>query len=394
MKRKELLLHLIFLSFVLFLSCKNSGKKEKASNYNYDLEINTSNDLKIPINEDTEYRFPSLFPYMDKSGKEYLTFMSHMNNAILFYDLLTGEYLFKVEFEKEGPDGVGIMHGYHIEDFNNIYITSHLMGLSKADTSGTKKQFIEYGETNNGHRVVPNFTSSSYIYAPAVIYDGKIFITQRPYQDLKASKTPVSVSIDTTTMAFEELPFRYPNIIPDEKRKETTISVHFSREFDGKQFIYSFHMDEKIYTTGIETNDEKIIYAPSKYIKNMDFVKYADDREKVYKQLLETSYYYNILYDKYRKVYYRFAIIGSEISKNPDYSFFDIYTNGFIAFSVIILDENFNIIGETLFPKYTYNPTIAFVHKNGLYISDSHILNPSFDENTLSFKCFTLKEKR
>ena len=57
-----------------------------------------------------------------------------------------------------------------------------------------------------------------------------------------------------------------------------------------------------------------------------------------------------------------------------------------------ILDKDFNIIGETLFPQYTYNPSMAFVHKNGLYISDSHILNPSFDENVLSFKCFTLKD--
>jgi hypothetical protein len=47
-----------------------------------------------------------------------------------------------------------------------------------------------------------------------------------------------------------------------------------------------------------------------------------------------------------------------------------------------------------LFPEYTYNPAVAFVHKNGLYISDSHILNPSFDENALSFKCFTLEESK
>ena len=380
------------LSFVT-LSCKKSNKIGGSTNDKYKLEL-SNNDLHFDIDDNTKYRFPSLFPYTDRTGKEYLTLMSHMNNEILFYDLLSGEYLFKVGLEKEGPDGVGIMMGYHIENLDNIYITSNLMGLSKIDTSGTKKQFIEYGETNNGHYIVPNFTSSSYIYAPAVVHCGKIFITQYPYQSSKISDTPVSVYIDTITSSSEELPFRYPNIIADEEYMETVISTNFSREFDKKQFIYSFFMDEKIYVTDIDTNEENIISAPSKYIKKLNFIKYSDDREMVYKQLLETSYYYNILYDKYRNVYYRFAIIGSEISKNPDYSFFDIYTNGFISFSVIILDENFNIIGETLFPKYTYNPTIAFVHKNGLYISDSHILNPSFDENTLSFKCFTLKEKR
>ena len=379
---------------IIFFSCKRTNNNVNSISYNYNLELLANHDLHYKIDDNTKFKFPSLFPYKDKTGKEYLTFMSHMNNEILFYNLLTGEYLSKVKLEKEGPDGVGIMQGYHIEDLNNIYITSNLLGLIKVDTSGTKKQFIEYGETNNGHRVVPNFFSSSYIYSPAVIHNGKIFITQLPYQASQISKTPVSISIDTTTRSFEELPFRYPNIISDKQLRETVIGIDFSREFDGKQLIYSFHMDEKIYTTAINTNEEKIITAPSKYINNLTFIKYNDDRELVYKKLLESSYYYNILYDKYRKVYYRFAIIGSEISKSSEYNFFDLFTNGFITFSVIILDENFNIIGETLFPKYTYNPTIAFVHESGLYISDSHILNPSFDENVLSFKCFTLKNNK
>jgi hypothetical protein len=158
----------------------------------------------------------------------------------------------------------------------------------------------------------------------------------------------------------------------------TVTGVRFSRDFNGKQFIYSFFMDENIYVTDIETNEKKSIPARSKYINHLKFIKYAEDRELVYKTLLETSCYYNTLYDKYRNVYYRFTVIGKEINRNTAYRFFDIYTNGFIQFSVIIPDENFNIIGETLFPEYTCNPTMVFVHKNGLYISDSHILNPSF----------------
>ena len=375
-------------------SCNNQSKNSPSNSYKYELETDLGKDLKFPINDDTNFSFPSLFPYTDETGKEYLTFMSHMNNEILFYDLQTGEYLFNTKLEKEGPDGVGITFGYHIEDLNNIYITSHLLGLSKVDKSGTKKQFIEYGETDNGHRVVPNFTSSSYIYAPAVIYNKRIYITQQPYPGVKKSVIPVSIAIDTISQTFKELPFRFPNLISDDDPMENIIGVPFGREFDGKQFIYSFHFDESIYVTNIETNEEKKTLASSKYISYLKTIRVSDDREATYKASLESSYYHNILFDKYRNVYYRFAIIGSEVSKNHEYTFFDIYTNGFITFSVIILDENFNIIGETLFPKYTYNPTIAFVHKNGLYISDSHLLNPSFDENVLSFKCFTLKEKK
>jgi hypothetical protein len=348
--------------------------------------------LKFAINDDTKFRFPALFPYADISGKEYLTFLSHMNNSILFYDLPTGEYLFDVKLEREGPDGVGMMFGYHIEDFDNIYITSVYSGITKIDTSGAKKQFIEYGKTNNGYNIVPSFRASSYIYAPAVIHDGKIYITQHPYPGVEKSGIPVSVVIDTISQTFEELPFRFPKLITDNTSMENITGVPFSREFDGKRFIYSFYMDENIYITDIETNEEQKIPVQSKYINKLITVKLTEDREMSYKAMLETSYYHNILYDKYRDVYYRFAIIGSEVQDHPGYGFFDIYANGYVKFSVIILDKNFNIIGETLFPEYTCNPTVAFVHKNGLYISDSHILNPSFDENVLGFKCFTLKE--
>lgn len=377
------------------IGCSNKNKGNQSANDRFELEVIANKELKIPISDNTKFRFPSLFPYIDTSGKEYLTFSDFGSNTIFFHDLQTGAFLFDVVLDTDGPHGVGKLQGYHIEDLNNIYISSTLFGLSKVDTSGQKKQFIEYKKTNKGHNIVPNFTSSSYIYTPAIIHKEKIYITQRPYRGIDFAKMPVSIAVDTTSeISFKELPFRFPEIKASEGAITATTDFDFSREYNGKQLIYSFHMDKNIYVTDIETNEERIIPAQSKYISKLRCVKHNEgDIEKLYEEFLENSYYHNILYDKYRNVYYRFAIIGGEIEKTPGYKFFDIYTNGFIQFSVITLDCNFNIIGETLFPKYTYNPTIAFVHKDGLYISDSHILNPNFNENNLSFKCFTLKEK-
>jgi hypothetical protein len=312
--------------------------------------------------------------------------MSHFANSILFYDLESAEYLFKVDMEEEGQNGVGTAFGYFIEDLDNIYLTSSLAGITKVDTSGTKKQFIEYRKTDRGFQLVQNYASFSYFYTPGIIYNGKIYITQKAYPGMNKLDVPVSVVIDTLKDKYEEMPFRFPDMV------EGYSVADFSRDFNGKQFIYSFHWNENIYVIDIETNEEKAIPAKSKYINKLTTTKIPDDRDLSYKAFLESSHYNNLLYDKYRNVYYRFVTIGSEVTENPKYSFFDIYTNGSIRFSVIILDKDFNIIGETLFPKYTYHPSIAFVHKNGLYISDSHILNPSFDENTLSFKCFELKE--
>jgi hypothetical protein len=78
--------------------------------------------------------------------------------------------------------------------------------------------------------------------------------------------------------------------------------------------------------------------------------------------------YGNTLYDKYRDVYYRFAYPGVDISQYANYNLQDLYMSGLPKFSVIILDKNFNIIGESLFPENTYNPQVAFIHKDGYVI--------------------------
>lgn len=59
-------------------------------------------------------------------------------------------------------------------------------------------------------------------------------------------------------------------------------------------------------------------------------------------------------------------------------------------FSVIILDNKFNIIGETLFPENIYNSYIFFVHKDGLYISSDYQINYNQSEDTLNFELFNL----
>jgi hypothetical protein len=383
----------------MIFSCKNSkSRREQSVSCKYELEAAADKALKYPSGNDIEFLFGVLFPYIDKSGREYLTFGSRINNSILFYDLPTGKYLFDVKPEREGPDGIGRCTGYYIEDLDNIYITSYeKFGLVKTDTTATVKRFIAYGKTNSGYNVVPGYTSKSYPCQPTVFYDRKIYITQKPYQASKISETPVTVAIDTIAGVITEHPFRFPNLLTDDELRVLLIGPGFSRDFNGKQLVYSFHIDENIYITDMETDEIKKIPARSKHIDNnalssLKRLKYPETSELACKMLPETSCYENICYDKYRDVYYRFTQIGVEQRTDAGITPEVLWESGPAQFSVIIPDKDFNIIGETLFPKYTYNPTVAFVHKNGLYISDSHILNPSFDENVPGFTCFTLKE--
>jgi hypothetical protein len=79
----------------------------------------------------------------------------------------------------------------------------------------------------------------------------------------------------------------------------------YSRDFNGKHLVYSFHIDENIYVTNIETDEVKKIPVRSKYINispsGFKLKKYPDIPDIACKMLLETSCYGNLLYDKYRK---------------------------------------------------------------------------------------------
>lgn len=68
----------------------------------------------------------------------------------------------------------------------------------------------------------------------------------------------------------------------------------------------------------------------------------------------------------------------------------DDYTSGRKRFSIIIMDNDFNIIGETLFPDYSYHSKSMFVEEEGLYIRSNHFKSPDFDEDKLMFTCFKL----
>lgn len=93
--------------------------------------------------------------------------------------------------------------------------------------------------------------------------------------------------------------------------------------------------------------------------------------------------YSNILYDKYAKLYYRFIRLPYE----PETDNLDIeITKKPIA--VIILDENFNIVGESELPIARYYPMHSFVDSEGL-----HINVVSEDDDYMTFKTFKAVNK-
>ena len=92
--------------------------------------------------------------------------------------------------------------------------------------------------------------------------------------------------------------------------------LSYSMAYDGKHFIYSFFCEDELYKVDPASASVEKIPATSQYLSPITFKKRPEDLSQTVKALCETASYTNILYDKYRKVYYRFANPETELENN------------------------------------------------------------------------------
>lgn len=106
------------------------------------------------------------------------------------------------------------------------------------------------------------------------------------------------------------------------------------------------------------------------------------------KMMCELPFYGDVVYDRFREVYYRIAYPREDLELTE--SFVDLWQSGRSRFSVIVLDKDFQIIGETMLPANRYRSDLYYVASDGFYISDSHYKSPDYDEDSLGFRRFVV----
>ena len=164
----------------------------------------------------------------------------------------------------------------------------------------------------------------------------------------------------------------------------------FSRIFNGKDFVYSFRVKEDIVVASLDHREIKQVKVKSRYLDNVTGVQ--KDTELGPKLNLELARYGDLIYDPYREVYYRFAY--PKVSLENDMNWWGKSIFGRKKFSVIVLNKDFQIIGETLFPESIYNSYVFFVREDGLYISrDYQMLYGNQSDDYMTFERMELVKK-
>lgn len=372
---------LIIGTLIVALSCSDSQPKDKVA-----LTV-TQDSLRFIIPDDV--KGPMLFvETLEDNGKAYLSFKNEVEPEILFYDLSSGNLVKRVVYAVEGENAItGGFMGYDAVDFDHIYIPSmYVTTIFVTDTTGTIKDKIDFPQTDINQPLIPFIPG---LYGSIDIVDDQFYIFQTVNPMLREralEDSPVSVVIDTMKNIVHALPMRFPPLIT---YKDFGTSAgngeDYYRCFTGDNFIYSFYYSDLMYKADIKHQNVTPCSVKSRYIGKVEILRNSSNNQNaILKDRAEQANYGSVLYDKYRKVYYRVAYPASTIEKSDNY--LKIIRSGKKNFSIMILDKNLNVIGEKLFPDYTFNPHLWFVREDGLYISTNNEMNPNYDENLLVFK--------
>jgi hypothetical protein len=366
---KPLLHSKVFFTFfaLLFLGCKEQAEK------------------KYTLREVTQVAFPvdtlmNSIQFDIQIYHDTLIILNKDRNMLHFYDIENQKPITATQIPREGKDGVSNISNFLYCHRDSIFLLNaydYKLYLMSARDGILHKYNLANGKNNDIATGKPNFM------APMVKIGNQLHIATTPYlkperKDFyKAHKIHQVLDLKTGESKF--LP------VSCSKTYEKPYPSDFSSFFrvfneDKKKFVYSFMADDYLMTTAIDGGNIAYVTAKVDVMKSpLQLSSFTDD-DAIHKSVQEKSNnYLSILYDKYRKVYYRFA---QEVGENQ--------TNLY----VIVLDDDFNKILEqkiTAIPKDSGPTSLLppFVAKKGLYIP----IMQSKTEDSFKMAIFELQKR-
>ena len=396
---KNLLLYYFVGAALSYLLCGCSGQEGKSSQH-IGL-IQTTDTLSFPLPDGIALYSDYIFLHTDSTGHEYLLYRDRPRNPqILVYDLENPSSDPKViKFYREGPNGVGAQSvGFFVRSWDEIYVPNTVREICVLDCCGVLKRKIMVGDDSARDKSIWTQSTGS---QPFIFIDDKLFCYQSPNKfkgEKELTESPVDLIFDLNDGSFVPSTFCYPSelMIPSDQIQKNGLVPYAERCLSCDKIVYSFWYSHYLYEYDIRTGEVKKKEAKSRYLPDEKGInpynRLNNGEADGIKEICEMAYYRHIYYDEYRKVFYRFAYPTNtcEIEASHLQNYFRMGRN---TASIMVLDEDLNVISETLLPEDRFNTGTTFINKDGLWISCNHMLNPGLDEDHLQFVRFELKSE-
>lgn len=380
---------ILLLVLAHLYACSSSKSGEDAI---YSKELVESKKVTLPCDENTYFLSKSIFQF-EEDGKEYLHFENSRKGQyeIITFDLEKQDVHKRLPIAPEGPNGIPAMYGSKPFPDSKNYLISQTLAFRVTQMDGDGNVLRNYQLKSPGRFV--RIILASFCYYPSFVRDSILYFNQPVASRKKRNldRYPIFATLDLRTGELGFAPLDFPKTFKgDYSHIRSGDGFTYDYNYKENRLVCSFLESDSIMVTDDLTHT-KWYNAKSQFLDSM--TPYLNDVEEDVQDIIrfeQKGKYWHLMYDKYRDVYYRFAEMPCELGKDEDpYSEF---TPKAREFSVIILDKDFQIIGETKFPGNKYFIRMSFVGRDGLYISENNLGNPEFDEDKLVFACFALED--
>jgi hypothetical protein len=378
----------VFLG-IFIIGCNNQNNRINSDNFT----LEYSND-SIYINlGKKEVNNTDLMQYFYNRDTNYLALLNYNRRTIEIYNLDKRRLHKKVKIKEEGTDAFPGAFGYVIKNSDTIILISNWprrIGIINGEGKILKTILCDKDE--NGTILFPGIP----LWGQKGILNGNILYLAHEFNipqyngnlssvEQKNSRIALSVNIDNGKIKL--LPLNYPLKLVGKDIFNMTLSRDKGYN---NCFVYLFTIMGDLFVTEDFSSFKEIPIKTNYQLKlpeNMS--KYQTDLSGFLKYQMSKDLPWRIIYDKYRECYY-VLIRKRETDMDNNDAF---RTNSdFPDCFIIILDKNFKHLGDVHFPKNTYSFNNLFITKEGVYISEDNVDNPTYSEDAMRFRLFKLKK--
>ncbi|UBD73734.1 DUF4221 domain-containing protein [Parabacteroides goldsteinii] len=366
---------------------KNAGKGKLKANY----QLVTIEEKKFQLDSETAPRPVYTQMFKDESGTELFTFFNSYNKSIYIYDYLSSTYIKSIHYDNEGANGILHPIGYYIKNMDSIFVYDMMkIEVALTDSSGFVRDRISLKNStdNNWALYYPQYSLST--INPFIERQGRLILTgfapfAIPSENIDNFLFTVYIDLKTKQIEYHH---KYPKALYGcnynwEGGFATMVYPCLSHD---EKLIFSFPVSHDLFFYDFKSENLTKLYAGSNFantIHSIDHEQRRTPNELIMENYMQEDMYGAILYDPYRKMYYRFLLQGM-----PDAAIG--MSTGEKPVDIIIMDENFNYLGETTIGvEKEWNWTNSFVTLEGLNIE--YISGEGIDEDYLTFKIFIPK---
>lgn len=361
-----------FLLIALFvLSCQQEPRQpvvyhHAAADYSKYALVPTGDTLKFHLDDETFGNIES-WSIRQADSNTIIAFFDQLSGSIVEYAYPSGKQVNKIDLLRFFKPST--LKSAYLKNYDSIYITTHDK-VYLIDSSGNKLRQFEFGPPENrlSGKIAPE--------SPISFMNDKIYIALSPGADISSKYSlrnwKVMWSADLckqTTDRQYGLPAMYEANYHVGKFVKYTYCLN-----DSGRFVFSFAGDTMLYETDLgaynhawfaksNTQNKPVPTASREKVNNTNLER---------KQYMTNQTYGPVFYDKIKKRYLRVT--------KPAISEEDFEAEKFSKTNrVIIMDENFNIIGESDLPKEIYFSRTFFTPDGGIYtfikVSKSNAIN-------------------